>query len=223
MRNSHQNVVIQVYNSSSPSKNSCQLQRNTDLSMEADGPHCQVTRLHSWNVCSPNSNVLEGLLGWVISNTRNLFHIIKSEQTVYYKCAANSKVGHLLINWPIDRLTMVEHSWSLYIKLNHSWPCYNPSQKSLATLRRKPSPASPLSMLLQWCRLFFWYFFEPAKQHWAGGMGEKQATGHPMLLSEIVWKSYVKYVVSFYVMWISTLLLSHVRARLVQRWRCTMY
>ena len=26
---------------------------------------------------------------------------------------------------------------------------YNPSQKSLATLRRKPSPASPLSMLLQ--------------------------------------------------------------------------
>ena len=29
-----------------------------------------------------------------------------------------------------------------------------------------------------------------------------------MLLSEIVWKSYVKYVVSFYVMWISTLLQS---------------
>ena len=51
----------------------------------------------------------------------------------------------------------------------------NPSQKSLATLRRKPSPASPLSMLLQWCRLFFRYFFEPAKQHWAGGTGEKKA------------------------------------------------
>ena len=89
----------------------------------------------------------------------------------------------------------------------------NLSQKSLATLRRKPSPASPLSMLLQWCRLFFRYFFEPAKQHWAGGMGEKEAT---------VWKSYVKYVVSFYVMWISTLLQSHVRARPDQRWRCTI-
>ena len=53
---------------------------------------------------------------------------------------------------------------------------YNPSQKSLATLRRKPSPAFPLSMLLQLCRLFFRYFFEPAKQHWAGGMGEKEVT-----------------------------------------------
>ena len=31
-------------------------------------------------------------------------------------------------------------------------------------------------MLLQLCRLFFRYFFEPAKQHWAGGMGEKEAT-----------------------------------------------
>ena len=37
-------------------------------------------------------------------------------------------------------------------------------------------------------------------------MGEKEATDSPMLLSEIVWKSYVKYVVSFYIMWISTLL-----------------
>ena len=37
-----------------------------------------------------------------------------------------------------------------------------------------------------------------------------------------VWKSYVKYVVSFYVMWISTLLESHVRAPPVQRWRCTI-
>ena len=76
-------------------------------------------------------------------------------------------------------------------------------------------------MLLQWCRLFFRYFFEPAKQHWAGGMGEK-GSHCPMLLSEIVWKSYVKYVVSFYVMWISTLLQSHVRAPPVQRWRCTI-
>ena len=59
---------------------------------------------------------------------------------------------------------------------------YNPSQKSLATLRRKPSPASPLSMSLQWCRLFFRYFFEPTKQHWAGVWGKRKP-----LSNVIVW------------------------------------
>ena len=68
---------------------------------------------------------------------------------------------------------------------------------------------------------FLSIFFEPAKQHWSGGMGEK-GSHSPMLLSEIVWTSYAKYVVSFYVMWISTLLQSHVRAPPVQRWRCTI-
>ena len=78
--------------------------------------------------------------------------------------------------------------------------CYNPSQKSLATLRRKPSPASPLSMLLQWCRLLFRYFFEPAKQHWAGGMGEKEATVQCYclrLLSEIVVPNLAPYIAIF--------------------------
>ena len=67
-------------------------------------------------------------------------------------------------------------AWKRPIEIPSIYKEYNPSQKSLATLRRKPSPASPLSMLLQWCRLFFRYFFEPAKQHWAGGIGEKEAT-----------------------------------------------
>ena len=67
-------------------------------------------------------------------------------------------------------------AWKRPIEIPSIYKEYNLSQKSLATLRRKPSPASPLSMLLQWCRLFFRYFFEPAKQHWAGGMGEKEAT-----------------------------------------------
>ena len=76
-------------------------------------------------------------------------------------------------------------AWKRPIEIPSIYKEYNLSQKSLATLRRKPSPASPLSMLLQWCRLFFRYFFKPAKQHWAGGMGEKE--GHcPILLSEIV-------------------------------------
>ena len=156
----------------------------------------------------------------------------------------------------------------------------NLSQKSLATLRRKPSPASPLSMLLQWCRLFFRYFLNLQNNIGQGVWGKRKplsnvivwdqsqpkVSGHPqttalprfpsfnvatmmstflsiffwtckttlgrgyggkgshcpMLLSEIVWKSYVRYVVSFYVMLISTLLQSHVRARPVQRWRCTI-
>ena len=111
------------------------------------------------------------------------------------------------LTWFVSRKSDVYSISSLQINRSHI--CYyNPNQKSLATLRRKTSPASPLSMLLQWCRLFFRYFFEPAKQHWAGGMGEMEAT--------------VKYVVSFYVMWISTLLQSHVRAPPVQRWRCTI-
>ena len=67
-------------------------------------------------------------------------------------------------------------AWKRPIEIPSIYKEYNLSQKSLATLRRKPFPASPLSMLLQWCRLFFRYFFEPAKQHWVGGMGEKEAT-----------------------------------------------
>ena len=80
--------------------------------------------------------------------------------------------------------------------------CYNPSHKSLDTLRGKPSPASPHSVLLQWCRHFFWVFFRTCKTTLGRGNGGK-GSHCPMFLSEIVWTRYAKYVVSFYVMWIS--------------------
>ena len=79
-------------------------------------------------------------------------------------------------------------AWKRPIEIPSIYKEYNLSQKSLATLRRQPSPASPLSMLLQWCRLFFRYFFEPAKQHWAGGMGEKEATVQCYCLRLWDWK-----------------------------------
>ena len=99
--------------------------------------------------------------------------------------------------------------------------CYNPSQKFLDTLRRNSLPRFPSFNVAPMMSTFLSIFFEPAKQHWAGGMGKK-GSHCPMLLSEIVWTSYAKYVVSFYIMWISTLLQSHVRAPPVQRWRCTI-
>ena len=79
------------------------------------------------------------------------------------------------IRWPTTVTTKANSIAAKANSITAKANC-NPSQKSLATLRRKPSPASPLSMLLHWCRLFFRYFFEPAKQHWTGCMGEKEAT-----------------------------------------------
>ena len=73
------------------------------------------------------------------------------------------------------------------------------------------------TMMSTFLSIFFW----TCKTTLGRGYGGK-GNHCPMLLSEIVWKSYVKYVVSFYVMWISILLQSHVRARPVQHWRCTI-
>ena len=73
------------------------------------------------------------------------------------------------------------------------------------------------TMMSTFLSIFFWI----CKTTLGRGYGGK-GNHCPMLLSEIVWKSYVKYVVSFYVMWISILLQSHVRARPVQHWRCTI-
>ena len=73
------------------------------------------------------------------------------------------------------------------------------------------------TMMSTFLSIFFW----TCKTTLGRGYGGK-GSHCPMLLSEIVWKNYVKYVVSFYVMWISTLLQSHVRAKPVQRWRCTI-
>ena len=73
------------------------------------------------------------------------------------------------------------------------------------------------TMMSTFLSIFFW----TCKTTLGRGYGGKRSHC-PMLLSEIVWKSYVRYVVSFYVMLISTLLQSHVRARPVQRWRCTI-
>ena len=73
------------------------------------------------------------------------------------------------------------------------------------------------TMMSTFLSIFFW----TCKTTLGWGYGGK-GSHCPMLLSEIVWKSYVRYVVSFYVMLISTLLQSHVRARPVQRWRCTI-
>ena len=57
---------------------------------------------------------------------------------------------------------------------------YNLSQKSLATLRRKPPPPPPPLPLFQCCYndvdFSFDIFLNLPKQHWAGGMGEKEAT-----------------------------------------------
>ena len=73
------------------------------------------------------------------------------------------------------------------------------------------------TMMSTFLSIFFW----TCKTTLGRGYGGK-GSHCPMLLSEIVWKSYVRYVVSFYVMLISTLLQSHVRARPVQRWCCTI-
>ena len=84
-----------------------------------------------------------------------------------YICIQCGRDGHI-------QIILTSHIW-------HS--TYNPSQKSLATLRRKPSPASPLSMLLQWCRLFFRYFFEPAQNNIGQGVWGKRKP----LSNVIVW------------------------------------
>ena len=59
----------------------------------------------------------------------------------------------------------------------------NLGQKSLATLRRKTSPASPLSMLLQWCRLFFRFLFLNLQNNIGQGVWGKRKP----LSNVIVW------------------------------------
>ena len=87
--------------------------------------------------------------------------------------------------------------------------------------QKKALPRFPSFNVATMMSTFLWIFFWTCKTRLGRGYGEK-GSHCPMLSSEIVWKSYVKYVVSFYVMWISTLLQSHVRAPPVQRWRCTI-
>ena len=87
--------------------------------------------------------------------------------------------------------------------------------------QKKALPRFPSFNVATMMSTFLSIFFWTCKTTLGRGYGGK-GSHCPMLLSEIVWKSYVKYVVSFYVMWISTLLQSHVRAPPVQRWRCTI-
>ena len=95
------------------------------------------------------------------------------------------------------------------------------SAKSLWPPSDKSPPRFPSFNVATMMSTFLSIFFWTCKTTLGRGYGGK-GSHCPMLLSEIVWKSYVKYVVSFYVMWISTLLQSHVRAPPVQRWRCTI-
>ena len=87
--------------------------------------------------------------------------------------------------------------------------------------QKKALPSFPSFNVATMMSTFLSIFFWTCKTTLGRGYGGK-ASHCPMLLSEIIWKSYVKYVVSFYVMWISTLLQSHVRAPPVQGWRCTI-
>ena len=87
--------------------------------------------------------------------------------------------------------------------------------------QKKALPRFPSFNVATMMSTFLSIFFWTCKTTLGRGYGGK-GSYCPMLLSEIVWKSYVKYVVSFYVMWIKTLLQSHGRAPPVQRWRCTI-
>ena len=87
--------------------------------------------------------------------------------------------------------------------------------------QKKALPRFPSFNVATMMSTFISIFFWTCKTTLGRGYGGK-GSYCPMLLSEIVWKSYVKYEVSFCVMWISTLLQSHVRAPPVQRWRCTI-
>ena len=55
----------------------------------------------------------------------------------------------------------------------------------------KALPRFPSFNVAPMMSTFLSIFFEPAKQHWAGGMGEK-GSHCPMLLSEIVDTPYAK-------------------------------
>ena len=102
------------------------------------------------------------------------------------------------------------------------WPRKLQSQPKVSGHpQKKALPRFPSFNVATMMSTFLSIFFWTCKTTLGRGYGGK-GSHCPMLLSEIVWKSYVKYVVSFYVMWISTLLQSHVRARPVQRWRCTI-
>ena len=93
--------------------------------------------------------------------------------------------------------------------------------KSFWTASEESPPPLPLFQCCSNDVDFSFDFFRTCKTTLGRGYGGK-GSHCPMLLSEIVWTSYAKYVASFYVMWISTPLQSHVRAPPVQRWRCTI-
>ena len=126
------------------------------------------------------------------------------------------KAGTAICDW--NKLPLV----ALNLNDNNTFKANLQSQPKVSGQpQKKALPRFPSFNVAPMMSTFLSIFFEPAKQHWAGGMGEK-GSHCPMLLSEIVWTSYAKYVASFYVMWISTPLQSHVRAPPVQRWRCTI-
>ena len=81
--------------------------------------------------------------------------------------------------------TIAWQAWKRPIEIPSIYKEYNPSQKYLDTLRRKPFPASPLSMLLQWCQLFFHFFFRTCKTTLGRRNGGK-GSHCPLFLSEIV-------------------------------------
>ena len=123
-------------------------------------------------------------------------------------------------------ISQAKRNWKNWVKTNYSRPrvtqhVLQSQPKVSGHPQKKALPRFPSFNVAPMMSTFLSIFFEPAKQHWSGGMGEK-GSHCPMLLSEIVWTSYAKYVVSFYVMWISTLLQSRIRAPPVQRWRCTI-
>ena len=125
------------------------------------------------------------------------FHLIFNESS-YYGSSFKWKICNLPSCW----FTLGEKELQSH-----------PQKKALP---RFPS-FSVATMMSTFLSIFFW----TCKTTLGRGYGGK-GSHCPMLLSEIVWKSYVKYVVSFYVMWIWTLLQSHVRTPPVQRWRCTI-
>ena len=63
---------------------------------------------------------------------------------------------------------------SQYIqRLPHA--CYNPSQVSWPPSEESPPPLPLFQCCYNDVDFYFNIFFEPAKQHWAGDMGEKEA------------------------------------------------
>ena len=76
-------------------------------------------------------------------------------------------------------------AWKRPIEIPSIYKEYNPSQKSLATLRRKPSPAFPSFNVATMMSTFLSIFFWTCKTTLGRGYGGK-GSHCPMLLSEIV-------------------------------------